>query len=699
MRVRIKPTYKKESEITIPASKSLSHRALICAALANGTSTITNLVENDDTIATIECLKLLGAKFTREEDKLIVEGINDFNNYQGEVIDCHESGSTLRFLIPIFANSGKECNFTGRGKLMERPQTVYEPLFESFYLEDKVLHVLGKLSSGNYQIAGNISSQFITGLLFVLPLLEGDSVIDIIPPFESASYVDLTMDVLEVAGIEIERNGLQIKIKGNQQYSPFEYCVTGDDSQAAFFAVESLVGNKTITVHGLAHDSHQGDHIIIDLVKQFGGKAIEIEDGYIFSSGQLQATNVDLGNCPDLGPALFALATQAEGTSTFTNVARLRIKESDRVAVMEQELRKLGCKISSDENNVYITGKTSIEGCNDLNGHNDHRVVMSLSALASCSKEPLIIDDAQAINKSYPDYFKDLKETGMEVHEMIDKSTKITIIGLGLLGGSYAEGFYKAGYQVTGIDINSETITYAKEAKWIVDGGSDAALVQDSDIIISALYPTAFINWVKENQHYFKSGALLTDVTGIKAAVIKEVNSFLRSDVEYIACHPMAGREYKGIAYADSNEFLRANYIIVPTEKNSQRAIDIAYDIANILKFKNISILSPDEHDKIIGFVSQLCHVIAVSIMNISDNPKLVDYTGDSFRDLTRIANINEDLWPELFIYNKENLIDEVDTLIAEMQHLRNLIEEDNIPEMREMMIIATERRKKFDKK
>ncbi len=415
MRVNVVSTDNRKSEITIPASKSLSHRALICAGLADGRSVIRNLAENDDTRATVECLTKLGVKFTREDDAVIVEGIGGRDDYQGDTVDCHESGSTLRFLIPIFANTGKMCRFTGRGRLMERPQTVYEKLYDTFYLDENILHVQGVLKGGSYEIAGNISSQFITGLLFTLPMAENDSVIDIIPPFESASYVDLTMDILEIAGIEIERNDLQIRIKGNQKYRPFEYRVTGDYSQAAFYATEALIGNREIAVHGLAHNSHQGDSIIIDYVKQFGGRAEKIEDGYVFSGGDLNSIEADLGNCPDLGPALFVLASQAKGITTFNNIARLRIKESDRVETMREELEKIGCEMSIHNNSMAVHGKTGIEKSVEFWGHNDHRVVMALSVLAAASEHPVIIDDAQAVGKSYPNFFEDLQKTGIEV--------------------------------------------------------------------------------------------------------------------------------------------------------------------------------------------------------------------------------------------------------------------------------------------
>lgn len=282
---------------------------------------------------------------------------------------------------------------------------------------------------------------------------------------------------------------------------------------------------------------------------------------------------------------------------------------------------------------------------------------------------------------------------------MISRSSKITIIGLGLLGGSYAKGFFNAGYRITGIDINDETIAFAKRMKWIVDGGSNVELVKDSDIVISALYPNTFVKWIKENQHLLKPGSILTDVTGIKREVIEEINSILRPDVEYIACHPMAGREYKGISYADCKQFEQANYIIVPTEHNTEHAKEIARDIGKILKFHKISELSPDEHDRIIGFVSQLCHVIAISLMNLSDNPELVNYTGDSFRDLTRIADINEDLWPELFICNKDYLTEQIDSLISQMSVMRECINNEDIPKMKELMIEATQRRKKFGRR
>lgn len=283
---------------------------------------------------------------------------------------------------------------------------------------------------------------------------------------------------------------------------------------------------------------------------------------------------------------------------------------------------------------------------------------------------------------------------------MIASDTRIAIVGLGLLGGSYAKGFSNAGFEnLVGIDIDDNATNLAKESHLIKEGGSDPSLVRDCDIIISCLYPHVFIDWVKENQKYFKPGALLTDVTGVKRVVISRINEELRKDVEFIACHPMAGREYKGILYSDASRFLSANFIIVPTEKNTQNAINTARQIAEILRFGRISTLSPEEHDRMIGYLSQLTHVIAVSLMNANDNTDLADYSGDSFRDLTRIAKINEDLWPELFILNKDNLCREIDDFTREMQSFKELVEKEDTEGMKKKLLQSTERRKLFDRK
>ena len=281
---------------------------------------------------------------------------------------------------------------------------------------------------------------------------------------------------------------------------------------------------------------------------------------------------------------------------------------------------------------------------------------------------------------------------------MITKETKITIVGLGLLGGSYAQGLSSAGYTVYGIDIDPEAVSFAKEKGWIAGGSNDPASVSDSEIVIFSLYPKTFVEWMRRYQDLLPAGCIITDVTGVKRNVIAGINAMLRPDVEYIAAHPMAGREFKGIQYADCSRFRQANYIIVATKDNTEKAIDAAREIAEILQFRYIGELTPEDHDRMIGFLSQLTHVIAVSLMNVSDNPNLVKYTGDSFRDLTRIANINADLWPELFIENKDYLMKEIDLFMDELAQFRQMIEDENVEGMKEKMIISTERRKAFDR-
>lgn len=282
---------------------------------------------------------------------------------------------------------------------------------------------------------------------------------------------------------------------------------------------------------------------------------------------------------------------------------------------------------------------------------------------------------------------------------MLSKDKKITILGLGVLGGSYAKGFSNAGYQVHAIDINEESLCIARKNGWIQDGSTDASYVEGSDIVISCLYPHTFLSWIKDNQKYLKPHSLLTDVTGVKEKLIQELSGFLRDDIEFIACHPMAGREASGLAYADEHRFESANFIIVPTEKTTEEAIATAEEIARVLKFRHISQLTAHEHDRMIGFLSQLTHVIAVSLMNVAENPHLAEYTGDSFRDLTRIANINEKLWPELFELNKANLIEEIDSFIGEMEAFKELIQNEDYEGMQRKMRISSERRKLFEKK
>ncbi len=284
---------------------------------------------------------------------------------------------------------------------------------------------------------------------------------------------------------------------------------------------------------------------------------------------------------------------------------------------------------------------------------------------------------------------------------LLNTHKKILIVGLGLMGGSYAKALHKTGFTVYAIDRDRESIDFAKEEGFIDKGDTEAseALIGEADIIIFALYPKLFKPWVEKNQKYMKSGAYITDVTGVKGCIVESIQEILRDDLEFISSHPMAGRELSGVKNSDETIFYGANYIIVPTEKNTKEGIDICREIGLIMRFGKITILSPEEHDEMIGFVSQLTHCIAVSLMNVSDDEKLSDYVGDSFRDLTRIAKINENMWTELFLMNKEALLKEMDKFIYEIQDLRERIATEDEAAIKEKMIISAKRRRAFDKR
>lgn len=282
----------------------------------------------------------------------------------------------------------------------------------------------------------------------------------------------------------------------------------------------------------------------------------------------------------------------------------------------------------------------------------------------------------------------------------LNKDTKILIIGLGVIGGSYAGGLTKAGYKVSAITKDEADIDFALKNNMIAYGTTElkADLIAESELIIFALYPTIFIKWIEENQHLFRSGTLITDVTGVKSGIVEKVQGILREDVEFIAAHPMAGREQSGIAFSSADVFVGANYIVTPTEKNSAEAIEICKKIGEILGFAKISELTPKEHDEMIAFLSQLTHCIAVCLMNCNSTPGLEKFTGDSFRDLTRIAKINDKMWSELFVMNKKALLESIDGFMAEMSCFRELLENENYGLMREKMQLSTKRRCLFDK-
>ena len=283
---------------------------------------------------------------------------------------------------------------------------------------------------------------------------------------------------------------------------------------------------------------------------------------------------------------------------------------------------------------------------------------------------------------------------------IIDKSKKILIVGLGLLGGSYAQALTSKGYEVYAITKEQRSIDYALSHGMIKAGTTavDKEMIASADITVFALYPHVFVEWVKENGAYFKKGAIITDVTGVKCAIVDEIQSRLPEGVEFIGAHPMAGREVYGIENSNPAMFKGANYIVTPTAKNTEYAIETCKAIGEMLGFANVSVISPQKHDRMIAFLSQLTHCIAVALMTCNDDANLCRYTGDSFRDLTRIARINEDMWSELFMLNKDALLHEMDSFIEKFKEFRNMLEDSDSESMRAEMRKASAKRELFDK-
>ncbi|MBE6704471.1 MAG: prephenate dehydrogenase [Ruminococcaceae bacterium] len=285
-------------------------------------------------------------------------------------------------------------------------------------------------------------------------------------------------------------------------------------------------------------------------------------------------------------------------------------------------------------------------------------------------------------------------------YEKIPESTRFLIIGLGLMGGSYARALKKQGYTVEAIDKNIDAIEYALD-KDIIDVGSTVTTeeaVKRADIIVFALYPHVFLEWLEKYRDFIRKDTLITDVTGVKTVIVHDVQEKLGNKAEFIAAHPMAGREVGGVHNSNEAIFKGANYIVVPTEKNTEHAIEVCCELGEILDFRKISVLSPEEHDTMIAFLSQLTHAIAVALMCTNGDPKLCDYTGDSFRDLTRIANINDVMWSELFLLNKDALLEQTDAFIEQITKMRDMIASGDREGIRDMMKTSTERRKRFNK-
>lgn len=400
--------------VNVPPSKSDVHRAIICAAMANGVSRISPVALSNDIKATIGCIKALGADAVLENNVLTVDGTNMYKN-KTALLDCGESGSTLRFFIPIAAVGNINATFVGKGKLPQRPIGIFTEALPKAGTVCKTegglpLEIKGQLKSGIFEIPGNVSSQFITGLLLALPILEGDSEIVLTSPLESVGYIAMTIRTMKQFGVNIDTTENGWHIKGGQTYKSCNYTTDGDWSQAAFFMVLGAVSGK-VTVKGVAKDSTQGDKKCAEILAEFGAKVTQRDNEVTVEKGDLKAITIDASQIPDLVPVLSVCAAFAEGTTKIINAERLRIKECDRLKATAELLNNLGGKVKELSDGLEITGVSSLKGGN-VNGYNDHRIVMSAAVCAARSDEDITATFAMSINKSYPDFYIDYNSIG-----------------------------------------------------------------------------------------------------------------------------------------------------------------------------------------------------------------------------------------------------------------------------------------------
>lgn len=404
--ILIKPR-KLSGEVVVPPSKSMAHRAIICAALSKGKSIIDNIDLSDDIIATINAARSMGAKIEIDNRKVAVEGILSSPNNEDFIVDCNESGSTLRFFVPITMLLNQKKTFIGKGNLGKRPLNVFYEIFDKqgikySYKKDILdLQVEGKLKPDTFYVRGDISSQFITGLLFALPLLNDDSKIVITSKLESKSYLDLTLSMLDKFGIEIENKDYkEFIIKGNQEYKAMDYTVEGDYSQAAFFLSANYIGND-IDIKGLDENSLQGDKEILKWLEVLKNDENKV---------------IDATNCPDIIPILTVCAALTKGKTEIINAGRLRIKECDRLTAISTQLNKLGADIIEHEESLAINGVDSLNG-GYVDSFKDHRISMSLAIASSRCKDDIIIKDYMCVKKSYPHFYEDFMKLGGEINE------------------------------------------------------------------------------------------------------------------------------------------------------------------------------------------------------------------------------------------------------------------------------------------
>lgn len=414
-----------KGKIMAQPSKSMAHRAIICAALAKGESYIDNVVLSDDITATLGAICALGADVTlenslcyRERKSLIIRSQGKVT-IKDSVIDCLESGSTARFIMPITRTTSDFVTLTGRGRLVERPFALYNELFTKKGVNytdcggKMPITLSGQLVSGEYSLPGDVSSQFISGLLFALPLLKGSSKIAITNKLESLPYVKMTIEVLRDFGIIItcDPDYQSFEIPGEQSYKPISsYVVEGDWSQAAFFCVMGAL-SESLTLEGLRIDSLQGDKVILDILQRMGAETFFDQHGITFKKSELRGLDIDVSQCPDLVPAIAVAASVAKGTTHIKNAARLRIKESDRLETTCRELGILGAKIIEEPDGLIIKGVSHLTG-GTTHGSGDHRIVMALATASTVCKSIVEIEGSDAIKKSYPAFWEDFKALG-----------------------------------------------------------------------------------------------------------------------------------------------------------------------------------------------------------------------------------------------------------------------------------------------
>lgn len=410
-----------KGSLRIPPSKSQAHRAIIAASLAKGKSVISNIAFSDDILATIGAMEKIGVRFIKNPNQLIVNGINRIIISDDNFIECNESGTTLRLVMPVLSLSRQKIVYTGKKSLFQRPLGIYETLFQKmnlpFQKSDNSFILSGSILPGEYDIPGNVSSQFISGLLFALPFLKDPSRLIVQDPFESRGYVDMTIDMLKTAGISIIEEGNTYTIPGNQQYKPFNIKIEGDYTQMATFAVMGLL-NGAIECVGIPEKSLQPDRRILDFIQEAKG-SYQIGDNLLhFHKAPTEGASFDVSQSPDIAPALCVMAALSKGESRIENAFRLKYKESNRIYSMYQTLKTYGVDVTLLEDGLIIQGKANLDG-GVFDSFGDHRIVMAIAAASVAATKQITIKNAEVVRKSYPDFFADMAKLGADI-ELIE---------------------------------------------------------------------------------------------------------------------------------------------------------------------------------------------------------------------------------------------------------------------------------------